>query len=95
MWNLLRDRQLVGHKFRRQAPIGKYFVDFLCSERNLVIELDGGQHQDDAGYDLGRTQFLESRGYRVVRFLNSQIFEELEAVQEAILLALNESTPSP
>ena len=48
LWNLLRNRQLTGYKFRRQAPIGKYIVDFLCFERNLVVELDGGQHQEQS-----------------------------------------------
>ena len=95
LWRLLRNRQLTGYKFRRQVPIGRYIVDFLCSERKLVVEIDGGQHQEQAGYDFERTQFLESRGYRVVRFWNSQIFEELDGVQEAILLTLDEGTPSP
>ena len=62
LWNLLRNRQLTGHKFRRQAPTGKYIVDFLCLERKLVVELDGGQHQEQADYDNERTRVLESRG---------------------------------
>jgi len=61
----------------------------------LIVELDGGQHQGQAGYDYDRTQFLESRGFRVLRFWNNQIFEEMERVQEAILIALDEGTPSP
>ena len=95
LWNLLRNRQLNGHKFRRQVPIGAYIVDFLCFERMLIVELDGGQHQGLAGYDYERTKFLESRGFRVLRFWNNQIFEEMEGVQEAILIALDEGTPSP
>jgi very-short-patch-repair endonuclease len=95
LWNLLRNRQLTGHKFRRQVPIGRYIVDFLCFERGIIVELDGGQHQGQAGYDYERTQFLESGGYRVLRFWNNQIFEEIDAVQEAILIALEEGTPSP
>ena len=95
LWYFLRNRQLTGYKFRRQAPVGKYIVDFLCFERKLVVELDGGQHQERTTYDSERTKMLEARGYRVVRFWSSQIFEEIESVQEAILIALNEGTPSP
>ncbi len=95
LWNLLRNRQLVGHKFRRQVPIGKYIVDFLCVAGGLIVELDGGHHKEQMSYDSERTLFLESKGYRVLRFWNSQMLEEMDAVQEAILMALNESTPSP
>ena len=94
MWNLLRNRQLTGYKFRRQVPVGKYIVDFLCFERKLV-ELDGGQHHEQTEYDAGRTRVLESRGYRVLRFWNNQVPEEKDAVLEAILIALQEGTPSP
>ena len=80
LWNLLRNRQLTGHKFRRQAPIGKYIVDFLCFERNLVVELDGGQHQEQTGYDTERTRVLESRGHRVIRFWNNLVLEDTDAV---------------
>ena len=75
--------------------MGKYIADFVCLERELVVELDGGQHQAQADYDSERTKMLEASGYRVVRFWNSQVFEEMESVQESILLALNEGTPSP
>ena len=95
MWTILRNRQLMGFKFRRQEPIGKYFVDFVCSERKLVVEVDGGQHLEQADYDAERSHLLESRGYRVVRFWNNQVLEDMDAVQEAILIALNKGTPSP
>ena len=95
LWNLLRNRQLIGFKFRRQVPVGGHIADFACLERKLIVELDGGHHPAQAAYDSKRTQFLESRGFRVLRFWNSQIFEEIVPVQEAILLYLNESTPSP
>ena len=75
--------------------MGKYIADFVCLERKLVVEVDGGQHQEQADYDSERTKILEASGYRVVRFWNSQVFEEMESVQESILLALNEGTPSP
>ena len=95
LWNLLRNRQLVGYKFRRQAPIGRYIVDFLCFERKLVVELDGGQHQEQANYDAERTRVLESRGYRVIRFWNNLVLEDTDAVLQAVLIALEEGTPSP
>ena len=95
LWNLLRNRQLTGYKFRRQVPVGKCIVDFLCFERKLVVELDGGQHQEQTEYDAERTRVLESRGYRVLRFWNNQAPEEKDAVLEAILIALQEGTPSP
>ena len=88
LWRLLRNRQLGGHKFRRQSPIGSYIVDFLCLERKLVIEIDGGKHQLRARADRERAQWLEERGYRVIRFWNNQVLAEPEAVQEAILAAL-------
>ena len=95
LWNILRNRQLTSYKFRRQAPIGKYIVDFLCFERKLVVELDGGQHQEQADYDAERTRALESRGYRVIRFWNNLALEDTDAVLQAILIALEEGTPSP
>ena len=96
MWYLLRNRRLAGYKFRRQAPIGKYIVDFLCYERRLIIELDGGQHQEQADYDNERTRWLESTGFRVIRFWNNEMLQETDGVQEAILTALQAgSSPSP
>ena len=81
----------MGYKFRRQAPVGKYIVDFLCYRPRLVVELDGGQHQEQADYDNERTRWLESRGFKVIRFWNNQVLEEAEAVEEAILIALQEA----
>ena len=89
LWNLLRNRQLEGHKFRRQTPIGPYIVDFVCKERRLVIEVDGSQHQDQAQYDEERTRALQSEGFRVKRFWNSDILNDLEAVADSILLELD------
>ncbi len=76
LWRQLRNRQLAGHKFRRQAPLGKYVVDFLCYERSLVIEVDRGQHQLKTEADEERTNWLETQGYRVVRFWNNQVLGE-------------------
>ena len=95
LWSVLRDRQLGGHKFRRQTPIGGYIVDFVCKRRRLVIELDGGQHQQRAGSDRERTEVLESLGYRVLRVWNNDVFDDLESVVDAILLELQRGEPSP
>ena len=96
LWRHLRNRQLAGYKFRRQAPLGKYVVDFLCYEQKLVIEIDGGQHQCRSKSDSERTNWLEGQGFRVVRFWNNQVLAETEAVLEAILRELQrEDSPSP
>ena len=89
LWYHLKLRQLDGQKFRKQAPIGEYVVDFVCHESKLIVELDGGQHASDVEYDEKRTEWLNSRGYRVLRFWNFQVFEELEPVLEAIWNALD------
>ncbi len=95
LWSVLRDRQLGGDKFRRQTPIGAYIVDFLCMQRRLVIELDGSQHQQRADSDRERTEFLESLGYRVLRFWNNDVFDDLASVVDAIRLELERGEPSP
>ena len=96
LWRHIRSRQLAGYKFRRQAPIGKYIVDFLCYEQKLVIEIDGGQHQLRSKSDSERTNWLEAQGFRVVRFWNNQVLAETEAVLEAILREMQgEDSPSP
>jgi len=90
MWSLLRNRQLIGYKFRRQHPIKKFIVDFACPEKLLAIEVDGGQHVERKKEDDERTQFLEIQGYRVLRFWNDQVLKETESVLEVILKALEE-----
>ena len=94
LWSILRDRQLDGCRFRRQAPIGAYIADFACFSRRLVIEVDGGQHAG-AGSDKQRTRWLESQGFRVIRFWNNVVFENIEGVRAAIREALRASTPPP
>jgi len=94
LWRYLRNRQLVGYKFRRQHEIGTYIVDFVCIDRKLIFELDGGQHLEQPDYDLGRTKFLEQKGYRVVRFWNNEVLSELGLVLEEITRKL-EDLPSP
>ena len=79
-----------GSHFRRQAPIGPYVVDFHCPAKRLIIELDGGHHNEDdvAARDLDRQLWLESEGYRVIRFWNSEIMADLTAVLERIYVDL-------
>ena len=86
LWHALRNRQLEDFKFRRQATIGRYVVDFLCIEAKLIVELDGGQHDVDA--DAARTAFLEAAGYHVLRFWNVDVVENFDGVMEAIRLVL-------
>ena len=95
LWSLLRDRQILGLKFRRQRPIGPYFVDFVCMSRRLVIELDGGQHAEATGRDERRTAFLSAQGYHVVRFWDHDMLTTPDAVLEALLLELPEVESDP
>ncbi len=91
LWSLLRSSQLEGFKFRRQEPIGKYIADFMCYEKMLIVEVDGGQHMEKVNEDAQRTQWLESQGYRVLRFWNDQVLKETEAVYEVIEKALRKN----
>ena len=92
LWYFLRDRRFLGAKFRRQVPVGPYVVDFLCVSASLVIEADGGQHAERAVYDGERTAYLEARGYRVLRFWNNDVMQNIEGVMQAIAMTL---TPDP
>jgi len=85
-WPAVRNRQIDGHKFRFQATIEPFIVDFLCVEAMLIVELDGGQHNEQA--DASRTRFLERQGYRVLRFWNNDVLENLEGVIEVVRVAL-------
>jgi very-short-patch-repair endonuclease len=85
LWQFLRNRSLAGFKFRRQHPVGPYICDFVCLDRQLVIEEDGGQHALQVEKDEVRTAYLESKGYTVVRFWNHEVLTETEAVLERIL----------
>jgi very-short-patch-repair endonuclease len=88
LWKHLRLKQLDGHRFRRQVPIGPYYVDFLCLERRLIIEVDGGQHAERKAEDAQRTAWLEGQGFRVIRCWNNEVLQNIEGVAEAILAAL-------
>ena len=98
LWRHLRNRELGGWKFRRQYPVGPFIVDFICVEKNVVIEVDGGQHAENEALDLQRSAYLNKMGYRVVRFWNNEVLQETEAVLEAIFAILandKQNSPSP
>jgi adenine-specific DNA-methyltransferase len=84
VWKELRGRRFAGFKFRRQQPIGQYIVDFYCSGAALVLELDGETHLGREAHDATRQQWLERQGLKVLRFWNNQVFEDKQAVLEAI-----------
>jgi very-short-patch-repair endonuclease len=87
LWSALRDRQLQGYKFRRQHNVGSFILDFACIEHMLAVEADGGQHNDSEA-DKRRTAWLESQGWKVVRFWNSEILSNLDGVLYNILKEL-------
>jgi very-short-patch-repair endonuclease len=98
LWKHLRNRLTGGQKFRRQQPIGKYIVDFVCFEKRLIVEVDGGQQGERAAYDSERTAWLESRGFRVLRFWNNEVLQDIEIVLDLIVKELEERgslSPSP
>jgi very-short-patch-repair endonuclease len=95
LWSVLRGRQVSGLKFRRQHPFGNYILDFVCLENKLVIEVDGGHHGQNRGYDENRTQELQAAGFCFLRFWNNEVFKEIESVKEKILLAVQELQSHP
>jgi 2-methylaconitate isomerase len=92
IWSKLRGRRFAGFKFRRQVPLGHYIVDFVCFDRRVILELDGGQHgeQDAKNYDAERTAWLESQGFRVARIWNHEVWEDDEAVEEFLWQRLHD-----
>jgi very-short-patch-repair endonuclease len=90
LWQRLKNRNLCGFKFIRQAPIGPYIADFLCRDMKLVVEIDGATHSTDEeiAADRRRTSVLEEQGYRVMRFTNEAVYESPEGVLETILVGL-------
>lgn len=93
LWSRIRKKQIDGHRFRRQVPLGPFIADFVCIDARLVIEVDGGQHGEREEYDLRRTAWLESQNFRVLRFWNNEVLGNTEGVLEAIREAL--ATPRP
>jgi very-short-patch-repair endonuclease len=85
LWGRLRRRQLGGLRFRRQVPFDKYIADFVCFEPKIIIEVDGSQHLIQVAYDAERTKFLQLFGYKVLRFWNSEVLNDIESVLQTIL----------
>ena len=84
LWRHLKAKQLEGLKFRRQQPIGKYIVDFVCFEKRVIVELDGSQHMTQEKQDHERDTFLRKSGFIVLRFWNNDVLEGVDAVYEVI-----------
>jgi very-short-patch-repair endonuclease len=98
LWYHLRRRKMAGYRFRRQVPIAGYIADFACLSARLIVEVDGGQHNepDNEILDTKRTVWLQARGYRVLRFWNSSVLSEIDSVTETIFNALDSRTvPHP
>ena len=93
LWQRIRLRQLDGHKFRRQQPLSCYIVDFVCLEKKLIVELDGGHHTEQVASDTERTVWLEQQGFRVLRFWDNDVLKNIEAVTETIRATLSEACP--
>ncbi|MGK7295012.1 MAG: endonuclease domain-containing protein [Candidatus Wenzhouxiangella sp. M2_3B_020] len=83
LWHRLRRKQICNARFRRQHPIGHYIVDFVCLDRKLIVEVDGGQHQG-SGYDEARDAWLRAQGFEVLRFWNHDVLQRTDEVVEAI-----------
>jgi len=85
LWQKLRNKQIYDHKFRRQFVLGNYIVDFICLDKRLIIEVDGGQHMDNVNYDLQRDEWLKSQNFKVLRFWNNQVLNEIDSVLQDIV----------
>ncbi len=90
LWRYLRAGRLIEHKFKRQQPIGEYIVDFVRFAQKLVIEVDGGQHADNLAYEAMRTRWLQSQGFKVLRFWNDDVLQRRKLVPDEIVRALRE-----
>ena len=86
LWQLFRNHNFYGYEIRRQSPIGKYIVDFVCREKKIIIEIDGGQHNtpDNILADEQRTKYLEAKGYKVIRFWNNEIIKNIDGVYQKL-----------
>jgi very-short-patch-repair endonuclease len=94
LWSILRAHRLEGWKFTRQAPVDPFVLDFAARRERLAIELDGDSHAMQEEYDARRTAFLERRGWKVLRFTNSDVMNNPDGVSMAILISLTETFPS-
>ncbi len=90
VWQHIRAKRLKGLKFKRQQPLGNYIVDFICFEASLIIEIDGGQHAENKEYDKQRDDWLQTQGYKVLRFWNNDVLTNFEGVYDSICAYLTE-----
>ena len=98
LWRQLRSWQLDGYKFRRQQPLGNYIVDFVCLEKRLIIELDGGQHAEQGDYDAQRDTWLRDQGFNVLRFWNHDVLKNIDGVVDLVVKTMRNTpflNPSP
>jgi very-short-patch-repair endonuclease len=87
LWNELRNRRLMGMKFRRQVPTGNFIVDFVCSKHKLIVEVDGTQHAENE-YDQKRDTMLKAKGFVILRFWNDDVLKEINSVCDTIIAAV-------
>ena len=95
LWSILSRRQMNGHRFRRQVPVGRFIADFVCHEARVIVEVDGGQHDPANASERERQVFLEAEGYRVLRFWNNEVLGNLVDVQARIIDTLSRRHPHP
>jgi very-short-patch-repair endonuclease len=97
LWWQLRDLKEIGFKFRQQVPIGHFIVDFACLSQRLIVELDGGTHSTDLELrrDRARERYPMDQGFRVIRFWNADVMQNMEGVMDTIVAALHTPTPDP
>jgi very-short-patch-repair endonuclease len=97
VWRWLRDRRFSSYKFRRQHPLGDYYLDFFCEEAELAIELDGRRHgyPNKQAHDAEREKFLKSRGVKVLRFGNSHLRRDTQSIRDTIFHELQKRAPHP
>jgi very-short-patch-repair endonuclease len=93
LWKQLRNRQMDGWKFRRQHPLGPFTVDFICLEKKIIVEVDGGQHAIQIKEDAERSRFLQEKGYRILRFWNTDVLKGIDSVLEVIYRELSGDPP--
>jgi very-short-patch-repair endonuclease len=95
LWFRMRDRRLDGWRFKRQVPVDRFVVDFFCPDGKLIVEIDGGQHEQEKERDANRTNALEAMGYLVLRFWNNDVMRNTDGVLETILGTLNQQRSEP
>jgi very-short-patch-repair endonuclease len=95
LWRHLRSRQICGVKFRRQVPIEDFIVDFACIEARIIVEVDGGQHNENVDYDAMRDKQLRHAGFETLRFWNNDVMANIEGVVESIRLVVKRRAPHP